>query len=76
MISINYVVKKALVSYYQGDKTREEYQQYRSDFPPLSRDRRKKIKDRYWYPICEVAGPEFELWKSDQKRGRKPKKRK
>jgi hypothetical protein len=66
MIALNYVVKKALVSYYQGDKRNTDYQTYKGDWPKLSRDRRKKIKQRYWYPICEIAGPEFDLWLGDK----------
>jgi hypothetical protein len=75
MISLNYVAKKALVSYYRGNKDCLEYQIFKKDWPPLSKERRKKIKQKYWYRICEKNGGVFSLWLGDErgpvKRGRK-----
>ncbi len=77
MIAMSYIIKKALVSYYQGDKNNEEYKEHVKDWPSLSEERRKKIKRRYWYKLCKVAGPEFDLWKNEKpkKRGRRPNKK-
>jgi len=75
MISLNYVTKKALVAYYRGNKECLEYRAFKNDWPSLSRERRKKIKLKFWYPICKAAGGIFNLWLEDEqkplKRGKK-----
>lgn len=65
MLCINYVVKKAILSFCQGDKLHPIYLRYKGDWPNVSKERRHQIKRRYWIPICRLAMGGFRFWVKD-----------
>ena len=62
MLAVNYVCKKAILSYCGGDKQHPLYVQFKHDWPCLSRERRHQIKRQYWIPLCRVAKGQFRFW--------------
>lgn len=62
MLAVNYVCKKAILSYCGGDKQHPLYVQFKHDWPCLSRERRHQIKRQYWLPLCRAAKGQFRFW--------------
>lgn len=60
--SINYVVKKAILVYFQGNRSHPLYLKYKKDWPVLSSSRRAELKRKYWLPICRHIGGVFKIW--------------
>ena len=66
MLAVNYVCKKAILSYCGGDKQHPLYVAHKNDWPCLSRERRHQIKRQYWIPLCRAAGGGFRLWLEEE----------
>lgn len=62
MLAVNYVCKKAILSYCGGDKLHPLYVRHKHDWPCLSRERRHQIKRQYWIPLCRLAMGGFRFW--------------
>jgi hypothetical protein len=62
MLAVNYVCKKAILSYCEGDKQHPIYKRHKHDWPELSRERRHQIKRQYWLPLCRLAMGGFRFW--------------
>ena len=62
IINSNYLIKKALLFYYKGDRRHKKYRAHREWLPGPSRENRHRLRLRYFQPMVNRVGGEWKKY--------------